>query len=328
MRARVAEQRDPRRYALRSGVLLLLGLVLLAAPAAAAALAVEPVAQPHRQAIAKPLDGPRGIALDARRGEVLVANTGQHLIETYDLEGRLIARTVHRVRAADGRLVDGFPAGLAIDGAGRTLVVDRLATYVDVLDSRGAPVARLEIGIERPGCTAATSVSAVAVMQSGEILVAAGDEGARIHRFDARYRALGCWGEPGPEPGHLAAITGIASLPDGHCAITCARTQLAVQIFTAAGEYVRGFGAHEIGPGNFSYPSGVTATDDGRLWVSDEIRHSVQVFDKAGSYLGAVGGQGVAPGEFMYPSALSGDGKELLAVSERVGNRYQLLRIR
>jgi hypothetical protein len=36
----------------------------------------------------------------------------------------------------------------------------------------------------------------------------------------------------------------------------------------------------------------------------------------------------MAPGEFMYPSALSGDGKGLLAVSERVGNRYQLLRIR
>jgi hypothetical protein len=30
----------------------------------------------------------------------------------------------------------------------------------------------------------------------------------------------------------------------------------------------------------------------------------------------------------LYPSALSGDGKELLAVCERVGNRYQLLRIR
>jgi len=302
--------------------------VLLAAPATAAVLAVEPVAQPHRQAIATPLDGPRGIVIDARRGEVLVANTGQHLIETYDLEGRLVARTVHRVRAADGTLLDGFPAGLAIDGAGRTLVVDRLATYVDVLDPRGVPVARLEVGIERSGCAAATSVSAVAVMQSGEILVAAGDERARIYRFDARYRALGCWGEPGTEPGRLAAITGIATLPDGNCAITCARTQFVVQIFTAAGEFVRGFGLHEIGPGNFSYPSGVTATDDGRLWVSDEIRHSVQVFDQAGSYLGAVGGHGVAPGEFMYPSALSGDGKELLAVSERVGNRYQLLRIR
>ena len=321
-------RRDPRRCVPRSGALLLLGLVLLAAPAAAAAPTAEPVAQPHRPVMAKPLDGPRGIALDARRGEVLVANTGQHLIETYDLEGRLIARTVHRVRAADGALVDGFPAGLAIDGAGNTLVVDRLATYVDVLDARGVPVARLEIGIERAGCAAATSVSAVAVMSSGEILVAAGDERARIFRFDSRYRAVGCWGEPGVEPGRLAAITGIAALPDGRCAVACARTRHVVQIFTATGEFVSGFGAHEIGPGNFSYPSGVTATDDGRLWVSDEIRHSVQVFDQAGSYLGAVGGQGVAPGEFMYPSALSGDGKELLAVSERVGNRYQLLRIR
>jgi len=304
----------------------MLALLMLAAPAAAAVPAVEPVAQPQRQGLA--LSAPQGIAIDARRGEVVVANTGEHRIETYSFEGRLLARYVHRVRSNDGTLLDGYPTGLAIDAAGRTLIVDRLARYVDVLDSRGAPVARLDLAGPSSTCPAAASIAAVAVMSTGEILVASGGDSARVHRFDARYRPLGCWGEPGTEPGRLAAITGIAALPDGGCAVTCASTHFAVQIFTARGEFVRGFGLHEIGPGNFSYPSGVTATAGGRLWVSDEIRHSIQVFDGAGSYLGAVGGQGVAPGEFMYPSALSGDGKELLAVSERVGNRYQLLRIR
>ena len=325
MRWREAVQ-DPRGLRPRSRLPLFAALLLFATPVTAGAPALEPLGLFHGQAPAKPLDGPRGIALDARRGEVVVANTGAHVVETYDLAGRLRARYVHRVRDAAGRLVDGYPTGVALDATGRTLIVDRLAAYVDVLDSRGAAVARLDLGA-MPGC-GATGASAVAVTKSGEILVAAGGERARIHRFDARYRPLGCWGEPGREPGHLEAITGIAALPDGRCAITCATTRLAVQVFTPAGEFVRGFGLHEIGPGNFSYPSGVTATADGRLWVSDEIRHSVQVFDGAGSYLGAVGGQGTAPGEFLYPSALSGDGRELLAVSERVGNRYQLLRIR
>jgi DNA-binding beta-propeller fold protein YncE len=318
---------SPRRgsLALPRRARLVAMLLLLAAPVAAAVPTVEPVAQPHRAAIA--LDGPQGIAIDARRGEVLVANTGAHRIETYDFAGRRIAGYMHRVRAADGRLVDGAPSGLAIDAAGRTLIVDRLAAYVDVIDARGVPVTRIEPG-GAPGCVAPANIAAVAVMTTGEILVAAGGESARVYRFDARYRALGCWGEPGTEPGRLAGVTGIAGLPDGGCAITCARTHFAVQVFSASGEFVRGFGLHEIGPGNFSYPSGVTASADGRLWVSDEIRHIVQVFDSAGSCLGAVGGQGEAPGEFLYPSALSGDGKELLAVSERVGNRYQLLRIR
>jgi NHL repeat-containing protein len=305
---------------------LTLALLGLAAPAAAAAPAVEPLAQPHREASA--LSAPQGIAVDTRRGEVLVANTGEHRIETYSFAGRPLGRYVHRVRSSDGTLHDGYPTGLAIDAAGRTLIVDRLARYVDVLDSRGAPVARLDLAGPSSACPAAANIAAVAVMSTGEILVATGGDSARVQRFDARYRALGCWGVPGTEPGRFAAITGIAALPDGGCAVTCASTHFAVQIFTAGGEFVRGFGLHEIGPGNFSYPSGVTATADGRLWVSDEIRHTIQVFDSAGSYLGAVGGQGVAPGEFMYPSALSGDGKELLAVSERVGNRYQLLRIR
>ena len=305
---------------------LLLTLVLLVTPSAASAPVVEPVALSYGQAPAKPLDGPRGIALDARRGEIVIANTGAHVVETYGLDGRLRARFVHRVRTAGKRIEPGVPTGVALDASGNLLVVDRLAAYVDVLDARGAEVARLEIGAA--GCPAGASVSAVAVTRTGGILVASAGDSARVHRFDGRYRSLGCWGTPGREPGQLAGITGIAALADGRCVITCATTRLAVQIFTFDGEFVRGFGAHEIGPGNFSYPSGVTATDDGRIWVSDEIRHSVQVFDSAGSYLGVVGGQGVAPGEFMYPSALSGDGKELLAVSERVGNRYQLLRIR
>jgi hypothetical protein len=91
---------------------------------------------------------------------------------------------------------------------------------------------------------------------------------------------------------------------------------------------VLGFGVHDIGMGNFSFPSAVASTQDGRIWVSDEIRQVIQVFDSTGQFLGMLGGQGQRPGEFLYPSALACDDGGRLAVTERVGRRLQLLRIR
>jgi DNA-binding beta-propeller fold protein YncE len=134
-------------------------------------------------------------------------------------------------------------------------------------------------------------------------------------------------GSAGHGPGQLSAITAIAELPDGSIAVACAQTELAVQIFDPTGKYLRGFGRHDIGQGNFSVPSGITATPDGRIWVSDELRQIVQVFNSEGQFLGSLGGGGLAPGEFLYPSALASDGGERLAVAESVGARFQVFSI-
>jgi DNA-binding beta-propeller fold protein YncE len=269
---------------------------------------------------------PRGIAFHAARGEVLVANTGRGRIEIFDLDGRRRGHFVHRVPDGAGGLAPGLPVGLAVDGRGHALVVDNQDTAVDVLDFRGRSVARLALAA--PGGASQTRAGAVAVSPTGDILVAAGGREGRVFRFDRDYRPLGCWGEPGTAPGHLSGITGLAVLPDGRVVVTCAQTEFAVQIFSEAGAYVAGFGVHDIGPGNFSLPSGVTTTRDGRIWVTDEIRQVIHTFDSDGRFLGMVGGGGVAPGQFRYPSALASDGEACLAVTERVGNRFQLLRAR
>lgn len=273
-----------------------------------------------------PFGSPRGIAIHSAMGEVLVANSGQRRIEIFDLDGRRRGHFVHRVRGESGALEQGVPVGLAIDGAGRLLVVDNLAAYVDVLDFRGRSVARLDLAA--PGCPASARATAVAVGASGEILVATGGPEGRIYRFDRNYRPLGCWGEAGPAPGRLAGVTGLALLPDGRVVVAGALSDFAVQIFSDRGEFLAGFGVHDVGPGNFSLPSGVATTQDGRIWVTDEIRQVIQVFDSTGRFLGMVGSGGVAPGQFQYPSALASDGEGRLAVTERVGNRFQLLRIR
>jgi DNA-binding beta-propeller fold protein YncE len=299
-------------------------LVLVTAATASAAVTAAPELVVTGFGKDAPFNVPQAIVLDAARGEILVGNTGNHTIEVFSLGGRPLARYLHRVERDNGSWADGNPIALAVDSAGRVLVADAAAAYVDILDARGRSVGRLQPPI---AAGSASGPSAIAVLRSGVILVGMSGETGRIHRFTREYALDGSWGEPGRSPGMLANIRGIAELSDGTIAVLCLDTQFAVQRFTASGEYRNGFGVHEIGPGNVSFPSGITALGNGAVLVSDELRQQIHVFDMEGSVLASLGGGGVRPGEFQYPSALSSDGRSRLAVVERLGARLQLLHL-
>lgn len=263
---------------------------------------------------------PRGVALDPAREELIVANTGDHRIEIYSLRGRSLARFVHNVRLADGTEMPGLPRAVAVLPTGRIAVTDNLSSTVDILDRRGRIVAQLSLPSSAKG-----SPLALAVTPDGGLLVGGPSGDDRIHRFDAAFHLVASWGVRGGEPGQLSAISGIAVLPDGRVAVTCADSKVAVQVFSQDGTYAFGFGKHDIGHGNFSLPSGIAATSDGRIWVSDEVRQIVQVFDASGTFLGMFGGFGAAAGDLNYPSALASDGGRRLAVAEREFGRVQIL---
>jgi DNA-binding beta-propeller fold protein YncE len=266
---------------------------------------------------------PRAVALDSAHDEILVGDTGNHAIDIFSLAGRPLARYIHRVERHDGTWVDGDPVGLAVDSAGRVLVVDAAASYVDVLDGLGRSYAR----IEPPAPKGDAGPGAVTVLKSGAILVGMSGDTGRIYRFTREYALDGSWGEAGRSPGQLASVIGLAEERDGRILVVCPNTELAVQRFTPDGHFVEGFGRHEIGPGNFSFPSGITVTSDGRLYVSDELRHVVVVLDSTGQQVDAIGGGAPGPGQFEYPSALSSDSQGRLAVVERGNARLQLLRL-
>ena len=271
---------------------------------------------------------PQGVAIDPRRGELAVANSGHGRIEIFRSDGKVAASFEHHVRQADGSLARGEPRSLCYDATGRLLVGDNLDSCVDILDFRGHAVGRICLPAPAAGEPRTdTRAGALARLRDGAILVATRGDPARIHRFDAHGRWLGGWGDAGTGAGRLSKITALAEAPSGEIVVTCDGTELAVQRFDAAGRFVAGFGRHEIGPGNFSYPSGVAITDDGRIWVSDELRQCVQIFDSDGRYLGMAGQGGPDPGSFLFPSGVATDGHGRLAVIERVGARLQVFRV-
>jgi DNA-binding beta-propeller fold protein YncE len=259
---------------------------------------------------------PRGIAFDPSDGAIYVANTGEHRIEVFSKTGRPLARFVHRVSGQTGERVDGSPVTLAFDKAGRLLVVDQRATYVDVLDQRGRPMARLNVPAGHP--------NAVAVGPGGAIYVGTATEAAKVYRFRPDYTPDGAWGEQGSAPGHLTDVCALAVMVDSTIAVACAQTDFVVQVFDPAGRFLRGFGSHEVGDGNFSMPAGMVATADGRLWVTDEIRQTLQVFDKEGTFVARAGRRGGEAWEFARPSALSSDGSTMMAVTDRDLGRIQV----
>jgi DNA-binding beta-propeller fold protein YncE len=263
---------------------------------------------------------PYGVALDAVRQELVVANTGDHRIEIFSLHGRPLGRFVHMVTLPDRSTVPGLPHAVAILPTGRLAVTDNLAATVDIVDRRGRSVATLSLPSSAKG-----SPQALAVTPEGGLLVAGPPGDDRVYRFDAAFRLAATWGTSGAEAGKLQAITGLAELPDGRIAVACAQTKLGVQIFSKDGVYQTGFGIHDIGHGNFSLPSGIAATTDGRIWVSDELRQVINIFDGNGTYIGMLGGVGVAAGDLNYPCALAGDGRDRLAVAEREFGRVQIL---
>jgi hypothetical protein len=308
------------RLARAAAAVAALAALAALAPGAAAAGPLAPVLVVRGFGEGDPLLQPRGVAFDPRDGAIYVANTGARRVDVFSRTGRPLARFVHRVERPDGTLADGRPCALAFDRAGRLLVADQEALYVDVLDRRGRALGRLDPGGGHP--------AALAVAPDGSVFVGTAVETSLVVRFDAAGRRVAAWGDPGGEAGRLRDVTALALLPGGELAVACAHTDLAVQVFSPDGAYLRGFGAHEMGRGNLSLPSGLLATADGRIWVLDEIRQDLQVFDPQGRIIEIAGGHGAAAGEFARPSSLGFDGVDRVAITDLELGRVQVLAVR
>ena len=304
----------------RPGALLALAtLILLLVPARVAIAEATVRLTLWGYAPGTALVEPRGVAFDPSDGAIYVSNTGAHTIEVFSKLGRPLGRFVHRVSRPTGEVVDGRPTALAFDASGHLLVVDQLAQYVDVLDRRVRPLTRLAIPAGHP--------AAVAVGGDGTIYVGTGAEASAIHRFRRDYTPDGSWGDEGSGPGALRDVVALAVLGDSAIAVACERTDLGVQIFGLTGGYRRGFGTHEVGDGNFSLPTGMAVTADGRLWVVDDIRRTLQAFDAGGALVAVVTGSGTSRGGFDHPSGLASDGRGALAVADRGIGRVQVFDI-
>jgi tripartite motif-containing protein 71 len=147
--------------------------------------------------------------------------------------------------------------------------------------------------------------------ESGQVLVFTPDLHPRL-RF----------GERGEEDGQFQSIAGIAV--DAAAIYVVDHQVRPVQVFDRRGNFLRGWGRHDLGAENFSLPEAVAVDAKGHVVVVDALRHEIKFFDVLGRFLARFGGIGPRPGQIAYPADLAIDGQDRLYVVEKGNARVQV----
>ncbi len=272
-----------------------------------------------------PFHIPRAVFCDRLTNETYVADAGSGQIMIFDHRGWPIYQFTHWVDGPNGRR-HGEPNGVVATESGNIFVIDGLASTIDILDYRGRNLFDIDPVQFLPDDQEYRLAPALALGPQGNVhtlikshddhyLLSFDPEGA----FLSRTR-LG-------RSGQLQMVTGLDVGPD-RLVVTDMDAEFSVQIFDRQGKRLKAFGKHDAGWGNFSFPSSVTVTPDGHIWVSDMIRQIVNCFDEDGLFVDFIGGRGQGPGSMAYPCSVTHDADGMLVVLEKVGRRYQVFEVK
>lgn len=235
---------------------------------------------------------PGGIAVD-RLGNVYVAPSLGHKICVFTPEGKPL-RQWGQKGEGDGEFVE--PGGIAIGSDGRVYVADQGNRRVQVFDAEGKFLLKWGRYGTDPGQFDGKGAPRSRI--GGPQFVAFDHAGhfyttesllGRIQQWTAEGKYLAHWGENSSEPGGFGgrekltvsnAFPGpIAICFDKQDRVWISATNNRVQLFTAAGKYLGGFGEQGSGPGQFLIPHGIAIDSRGHLYIVDAGNHRVQKFD-------------------------------------------------
>ncbi len=160
----------------------------------------------------------------------------------------------------------------------------------------------------------------IALSDAGKVYVADSIVG-KILVFDLKGRPLMSFGEE-----VLVRPTGIAlnRAQDRLYVVDTINNQ--VSVFDTAGKHIKSFGSRGTKPGQFNYPTYITALPDGRICVSDSLNFRVQLFDKDGSILHQFGRAGNGAGTFSRPKGVAADSHGALYIVDAAFENVQIFK--
>jgi DNA-binding beta-propeller fold protein YncE len=240
------------------------------------------------------VDQPAGIAV-GRDGNVYVAAMFAHEIHVFTGEGKPLRKWGKRGKG-DGEFVE--PGGIAIGPDGRVYVADQVNRRVQKFTAEGKFLTTWgEYGVKAGqfgGVDSPTPRVAgpnfLAVDRQGNISTTEGLIG-RVQRFTPDGKYLAHWGDNGSDPGGFGGrekrkVPHPFPGPIGICydsqgRVWVSATNNRVQLFTADGKFLIGFGEEGPGPGQFLIPHGLAIDSRGHLFVVDAGNHRIQEFTVA-----------------------------------------------
>lgn len=296
----------------------LLAVGLLAAATAVAqqqTFTLEPVLLIENHLYEGRLQEPESVFVDEKRGEIWVADTRNHLIGVFGLDGTPLFAFGSKKRIRS-------PKQVLVDAGGLVLVLESDRTRIPTFDYRG----RFRGDLVPGNFPAKGNITAMAFGPDATLWIAEGSE-AEVRVYDyPSMRLRRRFGMRGDEEGQFRSIAGLAVSEKWVCVID--HTGLAVQLFNHRGDFVRGWGQHSLGGQNFSLPRGVAIDAKERIAVTDGLRHDIKYFDLEGRFIGYFGGAGRAPGSVSFPAgiAITADGR--VYVADRGNARVQVFQTR
>ena len=242
------------------------------------------------------LTNPWGVAISPVSNNLYVADSGNHCVRIFDLDGNLLD-TIGAAGNADGEFAS--PRGLAFDKNGRLYVADSGNSRVQIFETTPAIVFLATLGTPGSGNGQFVSPSGVVIDDSLTLYVAdAGNH--RIQRFfpdnaisPTNWSFAGWIGSKDPNfdtPGWQIAGSGLASARDG----------------------------------GFRNPYGVGLSDDGTLLVADTNNNRIQLIDAtSGQFAAQIGAAGTTSGQYNQPLAVI-SAEEKVCIADSSNSRIQM----
>ena len=257
---------------------------------------------------------PRGIAFDREHSEVLVADSGNGLMGIYRPDG-----TELYAFASEEYLRE--PVRVAAGPKGTIVVIEGDRAHLRSFNYRG----EYKGDIPLPGIGEKPILGAAVYDAAGNLYVAE-SRTAQIFVYTPSGKLKQQFGSRGTDEGQFQAVCDITVGSDGTIWVLDQQA-IAVQAFDPQGNFIRGWGKHEIGAEHFSLPSGI-ALSGKYVIVTDELRHQVKVFSTEGEMLTQFGGLGTEAGQISFPTDVTADPQGGIYVTERGTSRVQAFEIR
>ena len=202
------------------------------------------------------------------------------------------------------------PFGLSLDESGNLLVTDTGANTVCYLDLAGKK------WVQWPAIGGIHFASPVAAVHHGQKFYVADSALGRVIVFDAKGKLQFVI------TNELERPTGLAWLNDRLVIADSQRHEIV--ICDANGKFITKFGRRGTGPGEFNFPTHVSADGAGHIYVTDSMNYRIQVFDTGGKFLREFGGAGDGPGRFSRPKGVAVDAAGHVYVVDALFDNVQI----
>ena len=169
---------------------------------------------------------------------------------------------------------------------------------VSVLDREDSLVRSSSSGVELHPCGVA--------VDGNDCLYASNDATNEVFKLAPSGKLLISMGGEGSGPGELSWPGGMAIR--GKELFVCDRENHRVQVFDLNLNFLRQFGCHGSGKGQFEQPTDLAFDSVGNVYVVDFLNDRVQVFSPSGSFQRMFGRTGTRRGELKCPEGIHVDG--------------------